>query len=366
MILALDARMQQGVGTVVRNLALRLAPNVEKLFLLGDPAQIETWGSFAGRVEVVPFTAPIYGWREQVGFPSSRLRGCNLLHVPHFNVPVRPLPCPLVCSIHDVAHLAGVLPISRSYRLAAQWYYRHAARRARHIITGSEFSKREVVERVGVDPARVTVVLDGVDTGVFYPRGEAETTLVLYSLGIRRPYLLVLGSVRPHKNVARVLEAFRKLKEGGIPHQLVVVGKREGFRISEELPELPPAIAEHVVFTGFLSENEIMALYSGADLFLFASLYEGFGLPPLEAMACGAPVAVSRAASLPEVVGEAGAYFDPLSVEDIAQTVRRVLQSPEERARLASAGRERAAQLTWEQTAKGHLEVYKKYAGEIR
>jgi glycosyltransferase involved in cell wall biosynthesis len=201
-----------------------------------------------------------------------------------------------------------------------------------------------------------------VDTGVFSPRREAEVTLVLYSLGIRRPYLLVLGSVRPHKNVARVLEAFGKLKEAGIPHQLVVVGKREGFRISEELPELPGAIAEHVIFTGFLSEAEIMALYSGADLFLFASLYEGFGLPPLEAMACGAPVAVSRAASLPEVVGDAGAYFDPLSAEDIAGTVLRVLRDPEERARLARAGHERVARLTWEQTARGHLEVYEKYA----
>jgi glycosyltransferase involved in cell wall biosynthesis len=160
-----------------------------------------------------------------------------------------------------------------------------------------------------------------------------------------------------------VLEAFRKLKErGDIPHQLVVVGKQEGFRITEELPILPPEIALHVVFTGFLGEKETAALYSGADLFLFASLYEGFGLPPLEAMACGAPVAVSRAASLPEVVAEAGAYFDPYSVDEIAETALKILRDPAGRDRLVRAGRERVTQLTWERSAEGHLEVYKKYA----
>jgi len=105
-----------------------------------------------------------------------------------------------------------------------------------------------------------------------------------------------------------------------------------------------------------------MALYSGTELFLFASLYEGFGLPPLEAMACGAPVAVSRAASLPEVVAEAGVYFDPYSVDDIAKTVVKILKDPPGRERLARAGRERAARLTWEKTADGHLEVYRDYA----
>jgi len=363
MIVALDARMQQGVGAVVRNVALRVAPKIEKLILLGNPAVIETWGTLKGTVEIVPYVEPIYGWREQVAFPVARLRGCNLLHVPHFNIPVRTVPCPLICSIHDVAHLAGVLPISGGYRLVARWYYWHAARRSQHIITGSEFSKREIVQRLGVDPSRVTVIPDGVDTQVFFPRRQSEIASVHSTLGVRRPYILVLGSVRPHKNVRRVLEAFRKLKESGdVSHQLVVVGKQEGFRISEELPLLPPEIAQHVLFTGFLGEKETAALYSGADLFLFASLYEGFGLPPLEAMACGAPVAVSRAASLPEVVAEAGAYFDPYSVDDIAGTIRKLLRDPAERDRLARAGRERAAQLTWEKSAEGHLEVYNSYA----
>lgn len=363
MIVALDARMQQGVGTVIRNVAVRVAPMVEKLILLGDPDEISRWGPFQGSVDVIPFLAPIYGWREQAEFPLARLRECNVLHVPHFNIPVRPVPCPMICSIHDVAHLANVLPISRAYRLAAWWYYRHAARRSEHIITGSEFSKREIVERIGVDPGRVTVIPDGVDMSLFYPRLQTEIAAVLSACGIRTPYILVLGSVRPHKNVGRVLQAFAKLKGGSdLPHQLVVVGRREGFRINQDLPALAPEIERQVVFTGFLGEQETAALYSGADLFLFASVYEGFGLPPLEAMACGTPVAVSRAASLPEVVAGAGAYFDPYSVDDIANTVLMLLKDPAKRKSLIRAGQRRATDLTWEKTAGAHLQVYSTYA----
>jgi glycosyltransferase involved in cell wall biosynthesis len=363
MILALDARMKEGVGTVVRNLALRLGPRVEKLILLGNPDDIGEWGAPGGNVEVVPFLAPIYGWREQATFPAARLRGCDLLHVPHFNVPIRQVPCPLICSIHDVAHLSGMLPIGTAYRMVAQTYYRYAAHRSRHIITGSEFSRDEVVRRVGVNPEKITVIPDGVDTALFSPRQQEEIELVLSSLGIRRPYILALGSVRPHKNVGRVLKAFEKLKrENSLPHQLVVVGRREGFRINQELPLLAGDVWQDVVFTGLRGEKEIVALYSGADLFVFASLYEGFGLPPLEAMACGTPVAVSRAASLPEVVGAGGAYFDPHSVDDIGNTVLRLLTDAQERNALARKGRERALQLTWEKTVEGHLEVYRKYA----
>jgi glycosyltransferase involved in cell wall biosynthesis len=363
MIVALDARMKEGVGTVVRNLALRLAPRVEKLILLGDPNDIARWGPPRENVEVVPFLAPIYGWREQATFPAARLRGCNLLHVPHFNIPVRAVPCPLICSIHDVAHLSGMLPTGVAYRMAARTYYRHAAHRSRHIITGSRFSRDEIVRRLGVNPEKITVIPDGVDTAFFSPRQPSEIEPVLSSLGVRRPYILTLGSVRPHKNVGRVLKSFEKLKrETALPHQLVIVGKREGFRINQELPVLAGDIWRDVVFTGFRGEKEIVALYAGADLFVFASLYEGFGLPPLEAMACGTPVAASRAASLPEVVGEAGAYFDPYSVDDIGRTLLRLLTNPPERDQLAHKGRERALQMTWEKTAEGHVEVYRKYS----
>jgi glycosyltransferase involved in cell wall biosynthesis len=362
MIVALDARMKEGVGTVVRNLALRLSPRLEKLILLGDPNDIAGWGALGANVEVVPFLAPIYGWREQATFPAARLRDCSLLHVPHFNIPVRSVPCPLICSIHDVAHLSGMLPVGIAYRMAARTYYRHAARRSRHVITGSQFSRDEIVRRVGVNPEKITVIPDGVDADLFSPRPESEIKPVLMSLGIRKPYVLMLGSVRPHKNVGRVLKAFEELKrENALPHQLVVVGRREGFRINQELPVLAGDVWRDVVFTGFRGEKETVALYSGADLFVFASLYEGFGLPPLEAMACGAPVAVSRAASLPEVVGEGGAYFDPYSVDDIGRTLLRLLTEPRERDALARKGRERALRMTWERTVEGHLEVYRKY-----
>ncbi len=362
MIVALDARMTEGIGTVIRNVAAGVAPHLERLLLLGHPDQLAQWDLRAGNVEIVPFTAPVYGWREQAGFPMARIRGCNLLHVPHFNVPIRRLPCPLVVTIHDTAHLAGALPMGGTYRVAAQLYYRHAVRRASHLLTDSNFSRRELETRLGVSRDRITVVPPGVDGTRFMPRPQ-EVQPVLDRLGIHAPYLLILGSVRPHKNIGMALKAFAALKQReGIPHTLVVVGRKEGFRIGTRL-ELPEeAVLRDVVFTGYLSDDEIVKLYSGAEIFVFPSLYEGFGLPPLEAMACGTAVAVSRAGAIPEVVGDAGAYFDATDADDIARTILSLLTDPQRRRQLADAGRARAGTFTWNRAVEGHLAVYRAYA----
>ncbi len=362
MIVALDARMTEGIGTVIRNVAAGVAPRLDRLLLLGDPNQLERWNLRAPNVEIVPFSARIYGWREQSEFPVARIQGCNLLHIPHFNVPVRRLPCPLVVTIHDTAHLAHVLPMSGMYRMAAQLYYRHAVARASHILTDSNFSRGELETRLGVARDRITVIPPGVDCAWFKPRPQ-EVQPVLDRLGIHAPYLLMLGSVRPHKNIGMGLKAFAVLKKReSIPHTLVVVGKKEGFRIGTRL-ELPEEeVLRDVVFTGHLSDDEIVRLYSGADVFVFPSIYEGFGLPPLEAMACGTAVAASRAGAIPEVVGDAGAYFDATDADDIARTVLSLLNDPERRRHLAEAGRARAGTFTWGRAVEGHLAVYTAYA----
>lgn len=363
MIMAIDARMKEGVGTLIRNVVMRTAERVERMLVLGDPSAVSGWGALPKTVEIIPFTSPIYGWREQLRFPASKLGGCNVVHIPHFNVPIRTLPCPLIVSIHDTAHLAGILPMSVAYRAAALLYYRHAVRRARHIITGSSFSKGEIISRLNVNPEKITVIPDGVDSAKFHRQSEGRIRQVLSRLGFARPYIMILGSVRPHKNIGMALRAFEILKiRKGIPHRLVIVGRKEGFRVNAELPGISKHISQDVVFTGFLSEEEIIALYSGADLFLFQSLYEGFGLPPLEAMSCGTPVAASRIASIPEVVGEAGAYFDPHDPESVSETVLGLLNDKHERDRLSRAGKIRAEMFTWERTAEGHFSVYTAFA----
>ncbi|MCW5896050.1 MAG: glycosyltransferase family 4 protein [Bacteroidetes bacterium] len=359
MKIALDCRMKHGVETVVKNIAPLIAAE-EELRVLGDTRRFNEWWSGGIPAKYIPFDAPIYGLREQFEFPLDKIRDCDLLHVPHFNIPVRRLPMPLVVTINDVGHLAGVLPIGWGYKQAAKFYYSYAAKKASHIITISEFSKQEIISRLNVPPEKVTVIHCGVDTKMFHRVSEEKTNRVLSRLHLQSPYLMISGSVRPHKNIGRVLQAFIELKKRHrIPHKLAIVGEREGFRINSELPSLDDDIAEDVVFTGFISDDDLIALYSGCEVFIFASIYEGFGLPPLEAMACGAPVAVSHAASLPEVVGDAGLYFDPFSVEEIVNAVNSLITDQTTRERLSVASLARAREFGWAARAEEYLEIYR-------
>lgn len=367
MRVALDCRMKHGVETVVKNIAPVIASRVDSLFVLGDPERFNEWWPDGIRATFIPFAAPIYGLREQLQFPLNAIRACDVLHVPHFNIPVRKLPFPLVVTVNDVGHLAGVLPISWTYKQVGRFYYSHAVRRADHIVTLSEFSKREIITRLGVDAGKITVIPCGVDTRVFHPVPADVTKKTLHRLNIRPPYLMISGSVRPHKNVGRVLEGFARLKQHhGIPHTLVIAGEREGFRINSRLPSMPDAVMRDVTFTGYISDADLVALYAGCDVFIFGSIYEGFGLPPLEAMACGAPVAVSNAASIPEVVGDAGVYFDPFAVENIVQAVFSLLSDEQKRQSAAAASLQRARRFDWASSAEAYLRVYEHALGGTR
>ncbi len=351
--------MKHGVETVVKNIVPHIASQVDEVFALGDSHRFKDWWPDEKHICYVNFTAPVYGVKEQLEFPLDELRGCNVLHVPHFNIPFRRLPFPLLVTINDLAHLAGVLPMSWSHTQAARLYLKHAVWRADHIITLSEFSKREIIDKLNVDARKITMIPCAVDHQKFFPASDSQIQEVLQRLDIQRPYLMISGSVRPHKNLGRVLRAFKELKlRYKIPHQLVVVGEREGFRVRTELPRLPTEVQENIVFSGYVNDADLVGLYSGTEVFVFASLYEGFGLPPLEAMACGAPVAVSRAASIPEVVAEAGTYFDPYSVEEIVDAVYSLIANAEKR-KLASAGSLRRAKLfEWKSSAQQYFQAY--------
>jgi len=359
MKVAIDCRMKHGVATVVRNIVPHIASQVEALYAMGDLQRFREWWPDDLGVRTVEFMAPVYGWREQLEYPLKRISDCHLLHVPHFNIPVRKLPFPLLVTINDLAHLAGVLPMSWAHVQAARLYYRHAVLRAEHITTLSEFARKEIIAKLNVDPARISVIPCAVDHRKFFPADESRIREVADRLHICLPYLMISGSVRPHKNVGRVLSAFKELKtRNRIPHQLVVVGEREGFRIRTELPTLPDDVQSSIVFTGYINDDDMIALYSGAEVFVYASLYEGFGLPPLEAMACGAPVAVSRAASLPEVIGDAGVYFDPYSVSEIADAMLSLIDNSTKRREAVAASLKRAQEFQWERSAQQYLQAY--------
>jgi len=182
--------------------------------------------------------------------------------------------------------------------------------------------------------------------------------------GLDGEFILTVGSIEPRKNLARLLQAFSLLKKRHhIPHKLAIAGP-QGW-MQEDVPRIISELKldNEVVFTGFVPDEILNVLYNEAALLVYPSIYEGFGLPPLEAMAAGCPVAVSRVSSLPEVVGEAGWYFDPLEVEEIARTVLNVLESDDSRLRLSELGRRRSAEFSWRRTAGATLAVYKELLG---
>lgn len=230
--------------------------------------------------------------------------------------------------------------------------------RADIVLADSESTRNDAIELLRLAPERVFVVYAGVDSRFrrVTDQGLLEDVRSRYSLPGR--FVLSVGTLQPRKNYVRLIEAFSRLS-GVEDVRLVISGARgwlyeEIYRRVEEL-----GLSSRVLFPGYVAEADLPALYSLSEVFAFPSLYEGFGLPPLEAMACGTPVVVSRASSLPEVVGNAGCLVDPLSVEEIAGTLQALLDSPARRADLAEQGVAQAARFTWSEAARVLLGLYR-------
>jgi glycosyltransferase involved in cell wall biosynthesis len=277
------------------------------------------------------------------------------------NVLPRLLPCPSVVTVHDLAFLRWPEQVpARRYRYLSAGV-RAATRRAARIIAVSESTKSDLVELLSVDPAMVRVTPLGVDAR-FRPQGAEERTAFLNRHGIVRPFLLAVGNLEPRKNLPALLRAFSRLAPE-VPHDLVLVGA-EGWLTGEIHATLNTLrLSERVRMTGFVDDAELPLWYAAADLFAFPSLYEGFGLPVVEAMVCGTPVVTSNVSSLPEVVGDAAVLVDPRDDESIADGIRRILSNTDLAHRLRLRGQARAATFTWEQTAAQTVAIYREVAG---
>jgi glycosyltransferase involved in cell wall biosynthesis len=300
-----------------------------------------------------------YSVREQIELPRILNRHkVDLLHSPHFLLPlVRP--CPAVATIHDVIYLACPQDLpSRGGRLYYRAMMNACSRLARRIITDSEYSSREIVRYLRADPAKIEVIYPGVDPGFRRVTDAAWLDAMRSRYGIDREYVLCAGIYRPRKNHAGLLRAFRRLLDSGCRAQLVIAGPMaEGEPVLRRLAaEL--GVAEHVVFTGFVDEACLCALYSAARVFASPSFYEGFGFTVLEAMACGTPVVCSSATSLPEVAGDAALYSDPHDPEHMASQLLRGFSDAALRSSLIERGRLNLQRFNWAETARQTLAVY--------
>jgi glycosyltransferase involved in cell wall biosynthesis len=261
-----------------------------------------------------------------------------------------------VCTIHDLIPIDHPEWFNRRFAAWYAWLLPRLVKRVQHIIAISEFTKHRLVERFRVPEAKVTVVYNGINSS-YRPAPAEEVEAMRRAQGLGdSPYLLYVGSLEPRKNLSRLLRAWSVAQESitrGI--QLVVAGARASSRVFGDVAI--EGTVPNTRFTGYVPEEQLPALYSGALVVVYPSLYEGFGLPPLEAMACGTPVVTSNNTSLPEVVGNSAVLVDPENVDSIAAGMVEVASSAPLRASLSRMGTERAESFTWERAAHRTLQV---------
>ncbi len=250
------------------------------------------------------------------------------------------------------------LPMNRLY---LGWMMPRFLRRADAIIAVSECSRRDAVRLHGADPARIQVIYEGVDRRFRPPESRQAVDEARGRLGLPERYLLTLGTIEPRKNLVTLLEAYAALRASGSAADLpplVVAGKR-GWLYERSLKRVSElGLDRLVMFPGYVSDEDLPLVYAGAECFIFPSFYEGFGLPPLEALACGTPVICSNTSSIPEVVGDAAILVDPADAAALGRAIMAVLGDDELRRKLSAAGPRRASGFTWEETARRTLAVY--------
>lgn len=288
----------------------------------------------------------------------------HLLHVQY----TAPLFCsiPVVASVHDVSFLEHPDYFTPFRALQLRYTVQRTVKSAARVITPSEFSKRRILGAYRLDEDKVVVLPNGVASAFRPMPRESAQRWVRSSFGISTPFILTVGDLQPRKNHVRLIRAFERLIRAHpqLPHQLVIVGKENWRASTVRATAKRSSVAERIHFTGFVSDEGLLQLYGGCDLFVYPSLYEGFGLPILEAMACGRAVACSNTSAMPEVADSAAILFDPTSEDEIALALRDLLLNPELRQRMERLGMQRAATFSWENTAAKTLDLYYSVAGE--
>lgn len=292
----------------------------------------------------------------------ARSHKLDIVHDPTGSMPIFLTGRRKVATIHDVVPYIYPETSSRLDWLIYRLWLPLAVRRLDAIITDSEQSKRDIVQYLPVSQEKVTVIPCAVNKN-YRPLNQSEIAPALRKYDIEEPYILYVGSIAARKNLPRVLEAYAQLRQWSPQWKLVIVGARKwkSTPVYEAVKRLNLEDAVH--FTGYVDEEDLPALYNGADLFVFPSLYEGFGLPVLEAMACHTPVVTSNSSSLPEVAGDAALLVDPLKVDEIAKAMQTILSDDALAAELRERGLTQASKFSWERTAQETVSVYKQVLG---
>ncbi len=302
-------------------------------------------------------------WEQFVQPLAVRQERIQLLHALAFAGPLA-ISIPWVVTVYDLSFARYPGSFNAANRLYLTWAVRDSVRRAARVIAISESTRRDLVSRFGVDPAKVIVTYCGTDAA-FSPASRTEIESFRSTRGLPDRFVLFVGTLEPRKNVARLLRSFaRARRTARLPHRLVLIGARGWKYAQVDRVIAEEGIAGDVVFPGYIPQEELPGWYRAADLLVYPSLYEGFGLPPLEAMACGTPVVTSNAASLPEVVDNAALVVSPTDEDQISDAIVRALDDRALREQLVERGLARAKQFSWKRAALETAAVYRAVLAE--
>lgn len=359
---------QGGNETYIRNLIRALAAldadNRYTIYLANAQAAAEWQNGFVAQhpnfsVRLLPPPTPLVRVPVFLTYELRR-RPVDVLHVQYTAPPF--CNAPVVATIHDLAFEHLPETFTRRGSLQLKLTVRRTARRAARIATVSEYSRQDLLRTYRLAPEKVVTTYNGIEPHfTAQPRAADEAAQVRQRFGIARGFLLAVGSLQPRKNLERLIRTYARLRreQPDFAPQLVIVGRKLWLAesIFAEVSRQP--WASDVILTGYVGDDDLPALYRTASAFVYPSLFEGFGLPPLEAMACGTPVITSNISSLPEVAGSAALLVDPLNEQELAAALQRILNDQPLRARLRAEGVRQAAKFTWRDTAEKTLQLYR-------
>lgn len=331
-------------------------PNGIKCFLfVTKKANVE---KFKEKFEIVYFKSTNAFFRNFVELPKFCVQyKLDLLHTQYFIPFIRF--CPVICTIHDICfeHFENIF--TKKEMFIQKVLIPYAAKHSKSIITVSQFSKDDISRKFGVDKEKIFVVYNAPkDVFKNLPKNNLNMEKLRSKYHIKNKYVLSVGNLQPRKNLKRLINAFVGIKKENnlFDVQLVIVGKKAW--LFDDILKESIKNQNDVLMTGYVSEQELVQLYNGAECFVYPSIFEGFGLPPIEAMACGVPVVVSNQSAIPEVVGDAGVFFNPFDEKDIGRNLLKMIKNESLRNQKVQLGLEQLKKFKWEKSAKKILEIY--------
>jgi glycosyltransferase involved in cell wall biosynthesis len=374
---AIDIRRMTefGVGTYIRNVVRTLArlDRDSTYFLIGSPAKMAECGPLPANFQAVELAAPDNTLKGCIEFRAIvRRLGCDVAHIPNLFWMPRGLGCPYVLTVHDLLeHMYGSRNFSSLRRSLHFYLTRRVLRGAARVMAVSQFTESEIEKLLAIPDARIEVVYNAIDERFLHGHATgADRDLIAQRYQVNYPFLLYAGAIRPHKNVVRIIEAFSALKSELAKERrftdlkLIIIGDDLSNNPRLRRTVISGGVQNDVRFLGFVPIEVLRIFYDVAKIFVFPSLYEGFGLPPLEAMAHGTPVVTSNTSSLPEVVGNAALMVNPENVFEIQRALQQALLDSEVRDRMKRLGYEQAQRFSWESSVARILEIYREVAGE--